>query len=273
MNHIKLQYIDPYIIKFGELGVTYYSLSYVIGVIFGWQFGQYIIRRSSLKITEDQYSDFMTYFIISIVIGGRLGYVLFYDPIKYLSDPLQILMTYKGGMSFHGALIGAIIGMVIFCKKYKLEFFELADLVSISAPAGIFLGRLANFINGELYGRYSEVRWAMIFPSDIHQLPRHPSQLYEAIFEGLILFAIMCYVGIFKKNINIKFRMSGCFLLGYSIARFICEFFREPDIQIGFIVNSVTMGQILSIPMAIVGLLLIFLSINSINYCKTNKYK
>ena len=253
--------IDPVIIAFGPLAISWYSLSYVVSILLGWYYVLKLIETNSLDISKKNIDDFVSWAIIGIIIGGRLGYVLFYDPVKYFSDPIQILKTYEGGMSFHGGISGLIIASYLFCKKYKIAFLGLMDLCSIVAPIGLFLGRIANFINAELYGRITDVPWAFIFPGS-DGFPRHPSQLYEAILEGLVLFFIQRYVTGKLGALKFPGLLSGVFLVFYSCFRIIVEFFREPDFKIGYLANYFTMGQLLCLPMIIVGILLIYFSKN-----------
>jgi phosphatidylglycerol:prolipoprotein diacylglycerol transferase len=253
--------IDPIIISFGPLAVSWYSLSYVTGILLGWYYVLKLIEANSLGISKKHIDDFISWAIIGIIVGGRLGYVLFYDPVKYFSDPVLILKTYEGGMSFHGGITGLIVAVFLFCKRYKLVFLELTDLCSVVAPIGLFLGRLANFINAELYGRVTDAPWAFVFPAS-DGLPRHPSQLYEAALEGIVLFFIQKIAatkfGALKRN----GLLSGIFLIFYSFFRIIVEFFREPDFKIGYFANYFTMGQLLCMPMIIVGIILISFSKN-----------
>lgn len=253
--------IDPVIISFGPLSVSWYSLSYVVSILFGWYYVLKLIKTHSLNITQKNIDDFISWAIIGIIIGGRLGYVLFYDPMKYFADPIQILKTYEGGMSFHGGISGLIIASFIFCKKYKIAFLGLLDLCSIVAPIGLFLGRIANFINAELYGRVTDVPWAFIFPGS-DGLLRHPSQLYEAILEGFLLFFIQKYAAGKLGSLKFQGLLSGLFLIFYASFRIVVEFFREPDFKIGYLAKYFTMGQLLCIPMIILGVVLIYFSKN-----------
>ncbi|XVN41504.1 MAG: prolipoprotein diacylglyceryl transferase [Rickettsia endosymbiont of Argas persicus] len=244
--------IDPIIFSIGSLAVSWYSLSYVAGILLGWFYANKIIENFSTQITKKNLEEFTTYAIIGIIIGGRLGFVLLYNPYKYFSNPIEILKTYEGGMSFHGGAVGVIIAAYIFCKQNKLIFLSLTDVIAPVVPIGLFFGRIANFINGELYGRITDSSFGMIFPnSDLN--PRHPSQLYEAFFEGLILFCILAYTTFKGKALSKQGLNSSLFLIFYSIFRIIIEMFREPDVQIGFILDSLTMGQILSLPLLTVG--------------------
>jgi phosphatidylglycerol:prolipoprotein diacylglycerol transferase len=251
--------INPVILPIGPLAISWYSLSYVVSIIIGSFYCKFLISKYNIKITKAKFDDFISFLIIGIIVGGRLGYVLIYDPIKYLSDPIQILKTYEGGMSFHGGLIGVILATVFFCKRYKIDFFEITDLLAAATPIGLFLGRIANFINGELVGRVApDYPLSVLFPPDF--LPRHPSQIYEALTEGLLTFIIINFA-IYKYNLlRKKTVISGLFLLMYGICRIGCEFFRAPDPQVGFIFDYFTMGQILSTPFIICGVCLLCLS-------------
>jgi phosphatidylglycerol---prolipoprotein diacylglyceryl transferase len=247
--------INPVILKIGPLAISWYSLSYVVGILLAWSYGLKLVKKFDLKISHKNLEDFVTWAVISIVIGGRLGYISLYNPWKYLAHPVEILKTYEGGMSFHGGITGLILAAYFFCRKYHINFLNFTDILAATAPIGLFLGRVANFINSELYGRVTDAPWAIIFPGS-EGLPRHPSQLYEAFCEGFLLLLILAY-GIFKKNSLSKAGLtSGIFLILYASFRILIEFFREPDIHIGFIFNAVTMGQILSLPMLMFGVYL-----------------
>ena len=252
--------INPVIIPLGPLAVSWYSLAYVVGILLGWFYILKLISiDTSTNISKKNIDDFVTWVIIGIIIGGRLGYVLFYDPIKYFSNPIDILKTYKGGMSFHGGIIGYAVASAWFAQRNKISFLGIADLSATAAPIPLFLGRIANFINAELYGRVTDVPWAFIFPGSDY-LPRHPSQLYEAALEGFVLFCIMCVAALNFNALSRAGLLSGLFLIFYSIFRIIIEFFREPDIQIGLLAETFTMGQLLCLPMLIIGIFLIFYS-------------
>jgi len=260
--------INPVIISLGPLAVSWYSLSYVVGILLGWFYILKLINiDTNTNISKKHIDDFVTWVIIGIIIGGRLGHVFFYDPIKYFSNPIDILKTYEGGMSFHGGIIGYVVASAWFARRNKISFLNIIDLSAAAAPIPLFLGRIANFINAELYGRVTDVPWAFIFPGSDY-LPRHPSQLYEAALEGVVLF---CIISVAALNFNALSRhglLSGLFLIFYSIFRIIIEFFREPDAQIGFLAGAFTMGQLLCLPMFIVGVFLIFYSRKNANRLK-----
>jgi phosphatidylglycerol:prolipoprotein diacylglycerol transferase len=248
--------IDPVAIHLGNFGVRWYSLAYMAGILLGWWvIARENARRPLKNLTKAALDDMVVWAVLGIVLGGRLGYVLFYKPDYYLQHPAEILHVWEGGMSFHGGLVGTIIAFYLFCRKYKIQFLALTDLLSCAAPIGLFFGRVANFINGELFGRVTDAPVGMIFPA-AGDLPRHPSQLYEAALEGLVLFAIMMFL---LKRTDVRAKpgyLSGIFLILYGIARIICEYFREPDAFLGFIYEGTTMGQLLSIPMIMIGLFL-----------------
>ena len=244
---------DPVAFQVFSVDIRWYSLSYIFGLIFGWIYCQKILIKDNLK--KKLFDDYILFIIIGIIIGGRLGYVLIYNPIYYIENLKEILMIWNGGMSFHGALIGITISTIIFCKKNNENIFYFLDLVSLSAPIGIFFGRISNFINSELYGRETDVVWSVKF-IQIDNLDRHPSQIYEAFFEGIVLFIILNFL--YKKSIYRPGITSSLFLIFYSIFRFTIEFLREPDAQIGLVYSNMTMGQIISILTIMIGLILIY---------------
>ena len=249
--------LDPVLLKLGFLVIRWYSLAYIFGILIGWWYGKkiilHIIKNSALKFNLSDFDDFITYLILSIIIGGRLGYVVFYNLEYFISNPLEIVKVWEGGMSFHGALIGIIIGTYLFSVKKNLQTFFLLDIIACVSPIGIFFGRIANFINAELIGKTTSVSWYVIFPT-IDQLPRHPSQLYEAILEGVILFTILNII-IFRRNYKIG-NCSYIFLICYGVFRIFSEFFREPDVQIGYLFNFISMGMLLSFFMILSGLII-----------------
>ena len=257
--------LDPFIFDFGLFGVRWYSLAYVLGILIGWWYGKKIISNMPEGFKENfianDFDDLIAYLIISMIIGGRIGYVIFYNPIYYFNNPAEILKIWLGGMSFHGALIGIIVGTYYFAVKKNIKTFFLLDIIACVSPIGIFFGRIANFINGELVGKVSNISWSVIFPS-IDMMPRHPSQLYEAFFEGLVLFLIMKNT-IFKQSYKVG-TCSYLFLIYYGIFRIISEFFREPDEQLGYFFEYLSMGTILSIFMILAGL-------SILNFLKKNE--
>jgi phosphatidylglycerol:prolipoprotein diacylglycerol transferase len=252
--------LDPVLVDFGFIVIRWYSLAYIFGIVLGWWFGKkiinHIIKITHLKFNIREFDDLITYLIISLIVGGRLGYIIFYNLGYYLANPFDIIKVWQGGMSFHGALLGIIFGTYLFSKKKNVPTFFLLDIIACVSPIGIFLGRLANFINGELVGKVTSVSWGIIFPL-IDSLPRHPSQLYEAVLEGAVLFLILNSL-IFKQT----YKMGTCsylFLIYYGIFRIISEFFRQPDPQIGYLFNLFSMGTLLSFLMIISGLIILYI--------------
>ena len=244
---------DPVAIQLFSLEIKWYSLAYIFGILVGWILSKKIFITDQ-KIRE-KFDDYISYLIIGLIIGGRLGYVLFYNLDYFLNNPIDIFKIWEGGMSFHGGLIGIIIVSILFAKKNNQDPFSYLDIVSLVAPIGIFFGRTANFINSELYGIETSLPWGVKFIK-VDSLFRHPSQLYEAIFEGLILFIILIYFK--KKGLDKKSGyISGLFLIFYSIFRFIIEFFRVPDEQLGYLFLNLTMGQIISFIFLLIGIYLI----------------
>ena len=251
--------LDPILFDFGFLVIRWYSLAYIFGILIGWWLGKIIILKKfhNLNFNFDikEFDNLITYIIVFMLLGGRIGYVLFYNLGYYLSNPLDILKIWEGGMSFHGALAGIILGTYWFSIKKNIPTFFLLDIISFVAPIGIFFGRIANFINGELVGKTTDVAWGVIFPN-IDSNIRHPSQLYEAFFEGIVLFIIMNFI-LFRKN----YKTGTCsyfFLIFYGIFRIFSEFFREPDLQIGYFFNLISMGMILSVLMILAGTIIFF---------------
>ena len=249
--------LDPILFDFGFIAIRWYSLAYIFGIIIGWWIGKkiirHILRNNNLSFDVREFDDLISYIIISLIIGGRLGYIIFYNLEYYVFHPLDIFKVWEGGMSFHGAMIGIIIGTYLFSKKRNVRTFFLLEIIACVSPVGIFFGRIANFINGELIGKTTDVFWAIIFPN-FDMLPRHPSQIYEAILEGLLLFLILNIL-IFNRKYKIG-SSSYLFLIFYGTFRIISEFFREPDIQVGYLLNLFSMGTILSILMILSGLVL-----------------
>lgn len=258
MSLLTLPYpaIDPIIFQAGPLAIRWYSLAYICGLLFAWRYMLYLAARSPDVASHKDVDDFLVWGTLGVVLGGRIGYTLFYNFDYYVSNPLVILQIWKGGMSFHGGVLGVIIAGLVFVKGRGISPLRFADIIACATPVGLMLGRLANFINGELFGRVSDVPWAMVFPRGGPE-SRHPSQLYEAVLEGLVLFIILAAL---SKNKIIRNRpgvLLGVFLLGYALARAIVELFREPDIQLGILAAGLTMGQWLSVPMAVGGIYLI----------------
>lgn len=254
---IVLPEFDPTLLSIGPLEIRWYSLAYIAGILFALFWLGRCNKKQNL-MSQDAYDSWLTWAVLSVLLGGRFGYVLFYNPFYFLSNPLEIFAFWHGGMSFHGGLIGSILGSWLFAKKYKIEYLKLTDVICVAAPVGIFFGRLANFINMELYGRVTGSTFGIIFPN-AGPLPRHPSQLYEATLEGLILFIVLFLLYEFSNLSKKKGALSGIFLIGYGLSRILVENFREPDHQLGFIFSNITMGQILSLPLIILGLVIIFL--------------
>ena len=245
---------DPVAFAIFNLEIRWYSLSYIFGIIFGWTYCKKKLIKN--KVIQKLFDDYIFYLIIGIIVGGRIGYVFIYNSSYYLSNISEIIKIWEGGMSFHGAVLGIIIATYLFSKKHKISIFYLLDLVALSSPIGIFFGRISNFINSELYGRETEVFWSTKFIL-IDNLSRHPSQIYEAIFEGLILFIILNFI-ISRDNKKDGY-ISSLFLIFYSVFRFITEFYRLPDIHLGYLFLNLTMGQFLSLIFLITGVFLFYL--------------
>ncbi|MBR1144740.1 prolipoprotein diacylglyceryl transferase [Bradyrhizobium sp. AUGA SZCCT0431] len=257
--------IDPVAISIGPIAIRWYALAYIGGIVLGWLYARSLVKNEKLwggpaPITLLQLDDFILWVTIGIIVGGRAGYVLFYNPAFFAQHPAQIFVLWNGGMSFHGGFLGCVAAVMLFCRKNGIPILSLGDITTGVGPIGLFLGRLANFIKGELWGRPadSSVPWAMVFP-DGGPLPRHPSQLYEAALEGLLLFAVlavMIRMGALKRPGLIL----GSFIAIYAIARIISELFREPDPQLGFLWGGLTMGMLLSVPMIIAGAILMVMA-------------
>ena len=249
--------LDPILFDFGFMALRWYSLAYIFGILIGWWLGKKIIikkfQKADYKFYLKEFDNLISYLIISIIIGGRVGYIFFYNFEYYLSNPLDVFKIWQGGMSFHGALIGIIFGTYLFSVKKNISTFFLLDIISCVAPVGIFFGRIANFINGELVGKTTNVFWGVIFPNIDNNL-RHPSQLYEAFLEGLVLFFIMNLI-ILRKNYKTG-TCSYMFLVFYGIFRIFSEFFRRPDEQIGYVFETISLGMLLSAFMIFTGFML-----------------
>ena len=249
--------IDPVIFSIGIIDIRWYSLAYIIGILFGVSLIKRLNKFKGNLIPNKEIDSFLIWAVIGIIVGGRVGYVLFYQTILFLNNPFYIFEIWNGGMSFHGGLLGVIFSIYFFSRYNKLSFLYLSDLVSVVAPIGLFLGRIANFINTELIGRPTEFYISVIYPS-IDNIPRHPSQLYEAFFEGFVLFIILISNFLRNKEIKNFGVLSGIFLLNYGIFRFFIEYLREPDAHLGLIFNFISMGQLLCLPLLIFGMLLIY---------------
>jgi phosphatidylglycerol:prolipoprotein diacylglycerol transferase len=251
---------DPVLVSIGPFAVRWYALAYIVGILGGWVYARAIIMNERFwggpaPLTVTDFDDFVLWVTLGIILGGRLGYVLFYNPSYFASHPLEILQLWKGGMSFHGGILGCVTAAAVFARLRGIPGLSLSDVACAVTPIGLFLGRIANFVNAELWGRTSDVPWAFVFPG-AGPLPRHPSQLYEAFLEGIVLLialTLMMRAGALKRPGMI----TGTFCLGYGIARITCEFFREPDPQLGFLWGGLTMGMLLSLPLMIAGVMLI----------------
>jgi phosphatidylglycerol:prolipoprotein diacylglycerol transferase len=249
---------DPVLVAVGPIAIRWYALAYISALVVGWRLVRRWVSWGPVVATAEQADDFLTWATLGVVLGGRLGYVLFYQPGFFVANPLQIFALWQGGMSFHGGMLGVALAIVLFCRHQRIPMLGFADRIAMAAPIGLGLGRVANFINGELWGREAPdtLPWAMIFPNG-GPIPRHPSQIYQALMEGVILFAIMLLCGR-SEAIRSRFgALTGIFLTGYAIARIIGEFFRQPDPFLGFLFAGATMGQLLSVPMLIAGIVLI----------------
>lgn len=249
--------IDPVLLQIGPFAIRWYALAYIAGLLIGWRLARHIAGRPGWLITAEQVDDLLFYATLGVVLGGRLGFVLFYHPLYFATHPLEIFQVWQGGMSFHGGLLGVITAMVLFARKTGLPPLEVLDLAAVVTPIGLFFGRIANFINGELWGRVTDVPWAMIFPHAGPE-PRHPSQLYQAGLEGILLFALMFTLARRPRREEERGLLGGAFLVGYAVARSIGELFRQPDAHLGFLFAGITMGQLLSLPMLLFGLFLIW---------------
>jgi phosphatidylglycerol---prolipoprotein diacylglyceryl transferase len=255
--------IDPVLIHLGPLPIRWYALAYMVGLLAGWMYARSLVRNVALwgqvpRPSVDSIDDLLVYAAFGVILGGRLGYVLFYNFDYFIANPGKILAVWEGGMAFHGGLAGAALGIWLFARRHKVSALTVADICAAVVPAGILLGRLANFIKPELWGRHTDVAWAIVFPG-AGPVPRHPSQLYEAGLEGLLLLVIL-YLAARRGALRHPGLITGLFGTGYGVARIICEFFREPDPQLGFLFGGATMGMVLSLPLILVGIWLIWLA-------------
>ena len=256
--------LNPVLINVGFFEIRWYSLAYIFGILVGWWIAKKIVvfrAKSKIVIFDlETLDDLINYIIISIILGGRLGYIIFYNFSYYLNNPLDIFKIWQGGMSFHGALIGVILATYLFSNKVKINLFFFLDIIASVAPIGIFFGRIANFINAELYGKPGNFFWSVIFPK-VDKIPRHPSQLYEAALEGFVLFIVLIIL-VFKKTTNTGL-VSALFMILYGFFRIVVEQFREPDIQIGYLFGLFSMGSILSFLMIVIGLFILKKAVNN----------
>lgn len=247
--------IDPVAISLGPFAIRWYALAYIVGLLIGWRYCLALAGRPPHLVARQDVDDFLVWATLGVVLGGRIGYVLFYKPGYYIYHPIEALYVWHGGMSFHGGALGVTIAIILFTRARQISLFAFSDIITEAIPIGLFFGRIANFINGELYGRPTNVAWAMIFPNG-GPVPRHPSQLYEAVCEGVLLFLLLFAA----ERLYARQRpgiVTGLFLAGYAVARMSGELFREPDAQLGFLIFGTTMGQLLSVPLLIAGILII----------------
>ena len=250
---------DPILVKIGPFAIHWYAIAYIAGLVLGWRLVRRASRLSPVVGTPTLIDDFLSWATLGVVLGGRIGYVLFYQPGNFLAHPLSIIAVWQGGMSFHGGMLGVTAAIIWFCRRHDMNILAFADRIAIAAPIGLGFGRIANFINGELWGRPSPPGWpfAMIYPR-VDMQPRFPSEIYQAFLEGLVLLLVMLFLARSEARRARFGLLTGCFLIGYGIARIIGECFRQPDAFLGFLWSGVTMGQVLSLPMIIVGLGLVF---------------
>jgi len=258
---------DPVFIDLGLIQIRWYSIAYIVGILLGWMYSIKVIgeteKRNNLSLIKTEiFSDLVIYLILGIILGGRIGYVIFYNFEYYSQNFFEIFKLWQGGMSFHGGLLGVIIATMFFSKIKKINFLIFTDIISCAAPIGLMLGRIANFINGELFGKVSTLPWAIIFPNG-GNISRHPSQIYEALLEGVILFILINFLALKKKLLLKTGYISGLFLILYSVFRIFSENFREPDKHLGYFYNYFSMGTLLSIATFLIGLLIIFFSKNN----------
>ena len=248
---------NPVLVRLGPFAIRWYALAYIFGILFGWFYARRIVANEDrwggpAPFTVTDYDDFVLWVTLGIILGGRIGYVLFYNLKFFLDHPVEIVQLWNGGMSFHGGFLGCVAAVALFSLKRHIPFLSLGDITCAVGPIGLFLGRLANFVNGELWGRPTDVPWAMVFPADHDQLPRHPSELYEATLEGIVLFVILMVL-IRRGALKRPGLIIGAFTICYALMRSFCELFREPDVQLGFLWHGTTMGMLLSVPLFLAG--------------------
>ena len=252
--------IDPVIVSIGPLAIRWYGLAYVAGILLGWRYGRMILSRDTLwpadtaPMSRERFDDFLLWAAVGIVAGGRIGYILFYDFAEIAAEPIRAIQIWNGGMSFHGGFLGTFIAMILFSRIHRIPAFSLFDIICAVVPIGLFFGRIANFINGELWGRPTDVPWAMVFPTG-GPIPRHPSQLYEAGLEGIVTLLVLAWLIFARKKLKAPGFVAGSFVILYALSRIFVEFFREPDPQLGYLAGGwLTMGMLLSLPMIALGL-------------------
>ncbi len=256
MTGIIFPSISPIAFSLGPIDIYWYGITYVVSIVLGWWYARHLVSKGNTSLTVKDIDEFVVWAAVGVIVGGRLGYVLFYHPLEYMVRPWEILYFWQPGRAFHGGLLGVIIAGIWYCWRNKLPALPLADVVCCAVPIGLFFGRIGNFINSELFGRVTEMPWGVIFPNGGPQ-PRHPSQLYEAVLEGALLFTLLFaldrWTSLRQKRPGM---LAAVFMIGYGLARVFVEFFRQPDLHIGFLVGGTTMGQILTTPVLLVGVLL-----------------
>ncbi|WP_420559335.1 prolipoprotein diacylglyceryl transferase [Tepidicaulis sp.] len=255
--------IDPVLIQIGPFAIRWYALAYIAGLLLGWRYIVRLTETSALwggkgPATREEIDDLLLWAALGVILGGRLGYVLFYKPAYYFANPGDIIAVWEGGMSFHGGFLGVVLAIVLFARRKEITLWPLGDMVAAATPIGLFFGRIANFINAELWGRPSDAPWAVVFPTDPLGLPRHPSQLYEAALEGILLFILLRFLTHHTDALKKPGTIVGAFITGYGASRICVEFFREPDAHIGYYAGIFTQGMLLSLPMVLIGLAIIF---------------